>query len=149
MVKYLNSSWLGRNLTTRTRQSRSSPVCSHRKLLSQERNPPLKEIIEACLLPRFVDFLSLDDEPTLQFEAAWALTNVASGTSWHTQQVRPGAAGLTPGGRPSLDGSLGFRLLFRRWWRAAPFPPSSACWRRRCCMSASRRSGPSGTSPVN
>ncbi|XP_023258982.1 importin subunit alpha-5-like [Seriola lalandi dorsalis] len=58
-----------------------------RKLLSQERNPPLKEIVDAGLLTRFVSFLSMDDEPTLQFEAAWALTNVASGTSWHTQQV--------------------------------------------------------------
>lgn len=58
-------------------------------MLSQERNPPLKEIIDAGLLSCFVDFLALDEEPTLQFEAAWALTNVASGTSWHTQQVCP------------------------------------------------------------
>lgn len=74
----------------------------HRKLLSQERNPPLKDIIDAGLLSRFVDFLSLDDEPALQFEAAWALTNVASGTSWHTQQVR----GLGNAGKTRLGQSL-------------------------------------------
>lgn len=49
-----------------------------RKLLSRDRNPPLKELIDAGLLSRFVSFLSTDDEPTLQFEAAWALTNVPS-----------------------------------------------------------------------
>lgn len=55
--------------------------------MSRERKPPLKEIVEAGLLAHFVEFLGRNDNPTLQFEAAWSLTNVASGTSWHTQQV--------------------------------------------------------------
>uniref|UniRef100_A0A672FAK0 Importin subunit alpha n=1 Tax=Salarias fasciatus TaxID=181472 RepID=A0A672FAK0_SALFA len=58
-----------------------------RKLLSVERDSSINEIIIAGLLSRFVAFLSMEDEPTLQFEAAWALTNVTSGTSWHTKQV--------------------------------------------------------------
>ncbi|XP_076023447.1 importin subunit alpha-8 [Genypterus blacodes] len=70
-----------------SRESQVRGCQAARKLLSQERNPPLKEIVDAGLLTRFVAFLGMDDEPTLQFEAAWALTNIASGTSWHTQQV--------------------------------------------------------------
>ncbi|XP_014230579.1 importin subunit alpha-1 [Trichogramma pretiosum] len=58
-----------------------------RKMLSRERNPPINDLIEKGVVPLCIEFLGHHDSPLLQFEACWALTNVASGTSEQTQVV--------------------------------------------------------------
>lgn len=62
-------------------------VQSARKILSSDRNPPIDDLIQSGILPVLVQCLRNHENPTLQFEAAWALTNIASGTTEQTHAV--------------------------------------------------------------
>jgi hypothetical protein len=45
------------------------------------------DVVKANLVPSLVDWLSREENVTLQLEAAWALTNLATGTSMHTRHL--------------------------------------------------------------
>jgi hypothetical protein len=78
LVEALNSNDSTRQLEAAT---------EFRKLLSIERNPPIQQVIDTNVVPRLVALLGCTQNETLQFEAAWTLTNIASGTTEHTQHI--------------------------------------------------------------
>ena len=57
-----------------------------RKLLSDHK-PPIGTLVDMGLVPIFVDFLNNNNNSKLQFEAAWVLTNICSGTTEQTWAV--------------------------------------------------------------
>merc|ERR1719454_1400217 len=68
-------------------QAQYNSTQQYRKILSIEQNPPIQEVIQLGVVPRFVIFLQDITRPDLQFEAAWVLTNIASGNAEQTRFV--------------------------------------------------------------
>lgn len=75
-----------------------------RRLLSAERDPPVKAVLEVGSLPRLVELLQAEDVK-VQFESAWALTNIAS-TEYTKLVVESGAIPLLVAGMMSADANV-------------------------------------------
>ncbi|KAJ6252486.1 importin subunit alpha [Anaeramoeba flamelloides] len=60
---------------------------SIRMMLSVAGDPPIMEILETNLLQTFIQFLQQTENEILQFESAWILSNICSGTTNQTEQV--------------------------------------------------------------
>lgn len=74
---------------------RFDAVQTARKMVAQQQDPPINELIRVGFVPILVESLKWEQHPQLQFEAAWALTNIASGTSEQTHiVVQSGAVSL-------------------------------------------------------
>ena len=58
-----------------------------RKPLSASNSPPIDEVVALGGVPILAALVDADFTPSICFEALWALTNVASGTSHHTSEV--------------------------------------------------------------
>jgi len=65
-------------LTSENPQTQYESVRGYRKVLSIEPSPPVQEVLATNPMPAFIFFLQQTDRPNIQFEAAWALTNIAS-----------------------------------------------------------------------
>jgi len=94
-----NSQWT-RNLMTREEinqaadiirngdeEARNAATESIRRVLSLEMGPPIDDVINAGLIPLLMEMLRSPVNNKLQFEAAWCITNIASGTHAQTKVV--------------------------------------------------------------
>jgi HEAT repeat protein len=65
---------------------RMDATVKFRQILSREHNPPIDLVIQSGVVPTLVGFMNGEPD-MLQLEAAWALTNIASGNSAQTRVV--------------------------------------------------------------
>lgn len=79
---------LKRMLMTHSQEYQLDATQHLRKVLSIENDPPIDQVIQLGVVPRLIELVKVSTEvPALQFEALWALTNIASGTQQQTQSV--------------------------------------------------------------
>mmetsp|Transcript_6713 Transcript_6713/g.15479 ORF Transcript_6713/g.15479 Transcript_6713/m.15479 type:complete len:479 (+) Transcript_6713:24-1460(+) len=67
--------------------AQAAAVVALRRTLSTKEAPPIDAVLASGVLPHLVTLLKARDRPDLQFESAWALTNLAAGTTEQTELV--------------------------------------------------------------
>eukprot|EP00043_Microstomoeca_roanoka_P020072 m.236453 g.236453 ORF g.236453 m.236453 type:complete len:580 (-) comp17098_c5_seq1:667-2406(-) len=72
------------NLTSSDQDVLTEEIVKIRRALSKEQQPPIQEVIDGGYVPYLLHLLTHPDQK-VQFEAAWALTNIASGSSDQTR----------------------------------------------------------------
>lgn len=83
-----NLSGMAQLLRNGTPLEKEQTVEQVRKLLSIEKTPPIQSVINAGIVQDLMGLLkNTINTSKVRFEAAWALTNVASGSSQHTRVV--------------------------------------------------------------
>ena len=98
-----------------------------RRFLSIERNPPIQAVVDAGCVPTLINFLAFDEDPHLQLEAGWALTNIASGTSDQTDAVA--CAGAIPAFVRLLATSSSVQVREQAVWALGNIAGDSAAYR--------------------
>ncbi len=66
-----------------------------RKVLCDKKKPPIDQVLDSGIVPRLIVIMETSTEIKIQFEAAWSLTNLCSGTSEQAKQVID--SGVIPG----------------------------------------------------
>jgi len=82
-----NISQLVNGVNSKNSSERLKATIEFRRMLSIEDNPPIAHVISCGVVPRLMEFLTYSHEEKLQFESAWTITNIASGTTEHTKCV--------------------------------------------------------------
>eukprot|EP01044_Picomonas_judraskeda_P004797 COSAG03_NODE_430_length_7971_cov_9.753303_5_plen_143_part_00 len=72
---------------TSTSTEKQAAAILIRKRLATEASPPIDEALEAGVGPALVECLGAADIPSLQLEAAWALTNICGGETHHVKAL--------------------------------------------------------------
>lgn len=64
------------------------PACDHVIIyVGLAGDPPIEETISTGVVPRLVEFVHSHENTRIQLEAAWSLTNIASGSSLQTRVI--------------------------------------------------------------